>query len=46
MGSRGLSHSILCAELIAAQINGEPLPVAPHLARLVRPDRPRLSDHL
>ncbi len=45
MGSRGLSHSILCAELIAAQANGEPLPVAPRLARLVRPDRPRLSDH-
>ncbi|MEO6624763.1 MAG: FAD-dependent 5-carboxymethylaminomethyl-2-thiouridine(34) oxidoreductase MnmC [Burkholderiaceae bacterium] len=45
MGSRGLSHAILCAELIAAQANGEPLPVAPRLARLVRPERLRLSDH-
>ena len=39
MGSRGLSHAILCAELIAAQANAEPIPVAPRLARLVRPER-------
>ena len=39
MGSRGLSHAVLCAELIAAQANAEPPPVAPRLARLVRPER-------
>ena len=39
MGSRGLSYALLCAELIAAQVNAEPLPVASRLARLVRPER-------
>ena len=39
MGSRGLSYALLCAELIAAQANAEPLPVASRLARLVRPER-------
>jgi len=39
-GSRGLTFSVLCAELIAAQINAEPLPLPASLARLLRPNRP------
>jgi tRNA 5-methylaminomethyl-2-thiouridine biosynthesis bifunctional protein len=33
MGSRGLSLAMLCAELLAAQIGGEPWPIPAHLAR-------------
>lgn len=33
MGSRGLSFSALCAELLASQMHGEPLPVEAQLAR-------------
>lgn len=33
MGSRGLSFSVLCAELLAAQWGGEPLPIEAGLAR-------------
>jgi tRNA 5-methylaminomethyl-2-thiouridine biosynthesis bifunctional protein len=33
LGSRGLSFSALCAELLASQIHGEPLPVEAPLAR-------------
>lgn len=33
MGSRGLSLSVLCGELLAAQWTGEPLPIEPPLAR-------------
>ena len=32
MGARGISLSVLCGELIAAQLEGEPLPMAPALA--------------
>ena len=32
MGARGISLSVLCGELIAAQLEGEPLPLAPALA--------------
>ena len=32
LGSRGLSHAICCAELLAAQLFDEPLPVEPALA--------------
>lgn len=32
MGARGISLSVLCGELIAAQLEGEPLPLAPSLA--------------
>ncbi|MCY7308878.1 MAG: FAD-dependent 5-carboxymethylaminomethyl-2-thiouridine(34) oxidoreductase MnmC [Rhodoferax sp.] len=39
-GSRGLTYSVLCAELIAAQINAEPLPLPASLVRLLRPNRP------
>lgn len=33
MGSRGLSFSVLCAELLAAQWGGEPLPIEFNLAQ-------------
>ena len=33
MGSRGLSFAALCAELLAARLCGEPLPVSDRLAR-------------
>ena len=32
MGARGISLSVLSGELIAAQLEGEPLPLAPSLA--------------
>jgi len=32
MGARGISLSVLCGELIAAQLEGEPLPLSPSLA--------------
>jgi tRNA 5-methylaminomethyl-2-thiouridine biosynthesis bifunctional protein len=32
MGARGISLNVLCGELIAAQLEGEPLPLAPSLA--------------
>ncbi len=32
MGARGISLSVLCGELIAAQLEGEPLPLAPSQA--------------
>jgi tRNA 5-methylaminomethyl-2-thiouridine biosynthesis bifunctional protein len=33
MGARGLSFSVVCAELLAAQLCGEPLPLPLSLAR-------------
>jgi tRNA 5-methylaminomethyl-2-thiouridine biosynthesis bifunctional protein len=33
MGSRGLSFAGLCAELLAAQLHGEPLPIDSQLAK-------------
>jgi tRNA 5-methylaminomethyl-2-thiouridine biosynthesis bifunctional protein len=38
-GSRGLSWSVLCAELLAAQIGNEPLPMPHARARLLRGGR-------
>ncbi len=38
-GARGLAYSTLCAELIAAQICGEPLPVESDLVDAVDPGR-------
>lgn len=46
MGSRGLSYAVLCAELLAARIGGEPLPVEGSLARMLAATRPGLSHHL
>lgn len=39
MGSRGLSLAVLCAELLAAQLHGEPLPIEQSLARRLRASR-------
>lgn len=33
MGSRGLTFAALCGELLAARLNGEPLPLDPQLAQ-------------
>ncbi len=38
-GSRGLAYTPLCAELLAAQLNGEPLPLARELANALNPAR-------
>jgi tRNA 5-methylaminomethyl-2-thiouridine biosynthesis bifunctional protein len=39
MGARGLSWSALCGELLAAQMNHEPLPMAASLAKLMAASR-------
>jgi tRNA 5-methylaminomethyl-2-thiouridine biosynthesis bifunctional protein len=36
LGSRGLSFACLCAELLAAQLHGEPLPIDSQLAKAMR----------
>lgn len=41
MGSRGLSFAALCAELLAARLHGEPLPVEQRLADALRPQYAR-----
>jgi tRNA 5-methylaminomethyl-2-thiouridine biosynthesis bifunctional protein len=41
MGARGLSLSALCAQLLVAQMFGEPLPVEANLARQLNATRPR-----
>ena len=37
MGSRGLSFAALCAELLAARLHGEPLPLEQRLADALLP---------
>lgn len=39
MGSRGLTFTALCAELLAARLHGEPLPVEQRLADALLPPR-------
>lgn len=39
MGARGLSWSVLCGELLAANLNHEPLPMAASLAKLMAASR-------
>jgi tRNA 5-methylaminomethyl-2-thiouridine biosynthesis bifunctional protein len=39
MGARGLSFSALCAELLAAWLGGEPLPIESKLAKLLATNR-------
>ena len=39
MGARGISLGVLCGELIAAGLEGEPLPLAPSLARYLHAQR-------
>lgn len=41
MGSRGLSFSALCAQLLVARLCGEPLPLESGLARSLDVNRPR-----
>jgi tRNA 5-methylaminomethyl-2-thiouridine biosynthesis bifunctional protein len=39
LGSRGITLGLLCADLLASQICGEPLPIDPAVAYLLRPHR-------
>lgn len=39
MGSRGLTFAALCAELLAARLHGEPLPLPQRLAQALAPQR-------
>ena len=39
MGARGISWSVLCGELLASQLNHEPLPMAASLAKLMAASR-------
>ena len=39
MGSRGLTFSALCAEVLAARLHGEPLPIELRLADALLPQR-------
>ena len=43
MGSRGLSFSVLCAELLAARWGAEPLPLDAGLAQALHPQRGRVG---
>jgi tRNA 5-methylaminomethyl-2-thiouridine biosynthesis bifunctional protein len=43
MGARGLSFSALCAELLAARLGGEPLPIESNLAKLLATKRMQRS---
>ncbi|MDD0814520.1 FAD-dependent 5-carboxymethylaminomethyl-2-thiouridine(34) oxidoreductase MnmC [Curvibacter sp. HBC28] len=40
LGTRGLTWGLLCAELLAAQLTGEPLPIELSLARALQASRP------
>ncbi|MDD0838163.1 FAD-dependent 5-carboxymethylaminomethyl-2-thiouridine(34) oxidoreductase MnmC [Curvibacter sp. HBC61] len=40
LGTRGLTWGLLCAELLAAQLSGEPLPIELSLARSLLASRP------
>jgi tRNA 5-methylaminomethyl-2-thiouridine biosynthesis bifunctional protein len=39
LGSRGITLALLCADVLAAHICGEPLPIDPAVAHLLRPHR-------
>jgi tRNA 5-methylaminomethyl-2-thiouridine biosynthesis bifunctional protein len=41
MGSRGLTFALLCAELVAARLHAEPLPLAARMAEALDPQRQR-----
>lgn len=43
LGSRGLTFAALCAELLAARLHGEPLPLPPRLAAALDVARPAAS---
>ncbi|WP_168173555.1 hypothetical protein [Polaromonas sp. A23] len=44
MGSRRLTFALMCAELLAAQLHGEPLPMEARLANALSPGRFRRLD--
>ncbi len=44
MGSRGLTFAVLCAELLASRLHGEPLPIESRMARALSAARFRLAD--
>ncbi len=44
MGSRGLTLGLLCAELLAAQWHGEPLPIEPRLVKFLDATRFKPKD--
>ena len=48
MGSRGLTFAVLCGELLAARLHGEPLPLENRLALALLPQRfaPRISSEV
>jgi tRNA 5-methylaminomethyl-2-thiouridine biosynthesis bifunctional protein len=39
LGSRGITLGLLCADVLASHICGEPLPIDPAVAHLLRPHR-------
>ena len=39
MGARGMTLAVLCGELLAAWVHGEPLPMASSLAAKLQADR-------
>ncbi len=43
MGSRGLTFAHLCAEVMAARLHDEPLPIEARLAQALAPARPQLD---
>ncbi len=43
MGSRGLTYAVLCAELLAAQLGREPLPIEARLLKSINPMRGQLQ---
>jgi len=44
LGSRGITLGLLCADVLAAHICGEPLPIDPAVAHLLRPHRFKKSN--
>ena len=44
LGSRGITLGLLCADVLASHICGEPLPIDPAVAHLLRPHRFKKSN--
>jgi tRNA 5-methylaminomethyl-2-thiouridine biosynthesis bifunctional protein len=44
LGSRGITLALLCAEVLASHLCGEPLPIDPAVAHLLRPHRFKKSN--
>lgn len=45
MGSRGISFAVLCGELLAARVHGEPLPLELRLAQALGVERVHTENH-